>query len=76
MYDHLRWPVTAFPAGLRLALTTIFPAGFAVTVPAQALTGRLDVETALLAVALAAGFSALARLVWRAAIKRYEGASA
>ncbi|MCW2927203.1 MAG: transporter permease [Thermoleophilia bacterium] len=76
MYDHLRWPITIFPDGLRLALSTIFPAGLAVTVPALALTGRLDATAAASAVAMAAGLAAAARLVWRVAVRRYEGASA
>lgn len=75
MYDHLRWPITIFPPGLRFALSTIFPAGLAVTVPAQALTGRLDLTTALVTGVLAACLAVAARVVWRVAVRRYEGAS-
>jgi ABC-2 type transport system permease protein len=75
MYDHLRWPITIFPGGLRLALSTIFPAGIAVTVPAQALTGRLDAGAVAWAVGLAVVLVVLSRTLWRHAVRRYEGAS-
>lgn len=76
MYDHLRWPISIFPGGLRIALSTIFPAGLAVTVPAQALTGRLDPSGALAAIGVAVAFSCAARIVWHRAVRRYDGASA
>lgn len=75
MYDHMRWPITILSPGLRLALMTVFPAGLAVTVPAQALTGRLDVATVAVALGVAAAFVLAARLVWQRALRRYEGAS-
>ncbi len=76
MYDHLRWPISIFPGGLRIALATVFPAGLAVTVPAEALTGRLDASSAAMAIAIALALVATARVVWRRAVRRYEGASA
>lgn len=75
MYDHLRWPIGIFPGGLRLALSTIFPAGLAVTVPAEALTGRLDAASVFMAVAMALALATASRLLWRRALRRYEGAS-
>ena len=39
-----RWPVTIFPPWLRAFLTFVVPVAFAVTVPAQALTGQLDAD--------------------------------
>lgn len=76
MFEHVRWPIDIFPAPLKIALSSIFPLGIAVTVPAQALTGRLDWGAALLAVGLAVLFALLARAAWRGAVRRYEGASA
>ncbi len=76
MYDHLRWPIGIFPPGLRIALSTVFPAGLAVTVPAEALTGRLDLASAAAAAGMAVLLLVLARLVWNHALRRYEGASA
>lgn len=75
MYDHMRWPITIFSPGLRLALMTMFPAGVAVTAPAEALTGRLEVDIVVIAVVLAISFAAAARLTWNRALRRYEGAS-
>ena len=44
MYDAARWPVTIYPGWLRAALTFLVPVTFAVTVPAQALVGRLTAD--------------------------------
>jgi ABC-2 type transport system permease protein len=52
------------------------PVAFAVTVPAEALTGRLDWQTALAAAGLALLLLAVSRLVWRVGLRRYSGASA
>lgn len=76
MYDHLRWPISIFPTGLKIALMTIFPAGLAVTVPAEALTGRLDAASVLAAVGMALLLAGISRTVWNIAVRRYEGASA
>jgi ABC-2 type transport system permease protein len=68
--------VSIYPAWLRFGLTLIVPVAFAVTVPAEALTGRLDWATALTALALAAVLLVVSRLVWRVGLRRYSGASA
>lgn len=71
-----RWPVTIFPRWLRPALTFVVPIAFAVTVPAQALTGDLAGGTVLLAVGVALAFFAAARGFWLFALRHYTGASA
>jgi viologen exporter family transport system permease protein len=71
-----RWPVTIFPGWLRAFLTFAVPVAFAVTVPAQALTGALEVGSAVLAVVVALGFFTAARMFWLVALRRYTGASA
>ena len=76
MYQAGRWPVSLYPGWLRFALTFIVPVAFATTVPAEALTGRLDASTLLGALGLAILLAALARLVWRLGLRRYSGASA
>jgi len=75
MYEAGRWPVSIYPRWLRFALTFVVPVGFAVTVPAQALAGRLSVPLLAGAGALAAALAAAARLAWRAGLRRYQGAS-
>ena len=76
VYQAGRWPVTVYPGWLRISLTFLVPIAFAVTVPAEAVTGRLTAET----LALAAGFAVLllvvTRLFWRVGLRRYGGASA
>jgi len=76
VYAAGRYPVGIYPGWLRAGLTFLVPVAFAVTVPAEALTGRLTVPTLLGAVALTAALLALARLVWRLGLQRYSGASA
>ena len=76
VYAAGRWPVTIYPGWLRYTLTFLIPVAFAVTVPAQALTGRLTLGMLLGAAALAGGLLLAARLVWRLGVKNYAGASA
>ncbi len=71
-----RWPVTIFPPGLRVFLTFVVPVAFAVTVPAQALTGQLSPTTGLLAVVVALAFFVGSRVFWKVALRHYTGASA
>jgi ABC-2 type transport system permease protein len=76
MYQAGRWPVGIYPDALRLSLTFLVPIAFAVTVPAEALTGRLTPQTLLLAAALTGFLLFLARLVWYRGLRNYTGASA
>jgi ABC-2 type transport system permease protein len=77
MYMAGRWPVGIYPGRLRVVLTVIVPIAFAVTVPAEAISGRLTAWTLLSsAVALAAAMLTLSRWFWTYGLKRYSGASA
>jgi ABC-2 type transport system permease protein len=76
MYEAGRWPISLYPGWLRFGLTFLVPVAFATTVPAEALTGRLDPGTLAGALALAAALLAVSRLFWRAGLRRYSGASA
>lgn len=76
MYQAGRWPVTIYPPWLQGILTFLVPIAFAVTVPAQALTGRLTSQTLILAVVLAVGLFLGSRWFWRFGIRFYAGASA
>ncbi len=76
VYAAGRWPVGVYPPWLRTGLTFLVPVAFAVTVPAEALTGRLTAPTLAGAVALAVALLLLSRWVWRTGLKRYAGASA
>ncbi len=76
MYEAGRWPVSLYPGWLRFALTFVVPVAFATTVPAEALTGRLDNATLFAALAASIALFFLARLVWKLGLRRYSGASA
>ena len=76
LYAAGRWPVGIYPGWLRTGLTFLVPVAFAVTVPAEALTGRLTPLTLLGAGLLALALLALSRWVLRRGLRRYSGASA
>jgi len=76
MYEAGRWPVRIYPAWLQFALTFLVPVAFAVTVPVEALTGRLSGETFALALGLAAFMLFASRRFWKWGVRHYSGASA
>jgi ABC-2 type transport system permease protein len=76
VYQAGRWPVTIYPGWLQVSLTFLVPIAFAVTVPAQALTGRLTPETLALAVGFGVALAAFTRWWWKFGLRRYAGASA
>jgi ABC-2 type transport system permease protein len=71
-----RWPVGIYPLWLRFGVTFLVPIAFAVTVPAEALTSRLNWETLLFAFVFASVLFGATRWFWRFGLKRYTGASA
>ncbi|MGQ0604961.1 MAG: ABC transporter permease, partial [Anaerolineales bacterium] len=71
-----RYPVGIYPDWMRAGLTFLVPVAFAVTVPAEALTGRLTAQTLLSAAALTVALLLIARFVWRRGLRAYSGASA
>ncbi len=71
-----RWPVNLYPQWLRLVLTFIVPVAFAVTVPAQALIGRLSFQALAGAVGLALFLLTVSRVFWQFGVRHYSGASA
>jgi ABC-2 type transport system permease protein len=76
VYQSGRWPVGVYPRWLRLGVTFLIPIAFAVTVPAEALTSRLNGATLAFALLLAVAFLVFTRWFWRRGLKRYSGASA
>jgi ABC-2 type transport system permease protein len=76
VFQSGRWPVGTYPRWLRLGLTFLIPIAFAVTVPAEALTSRLNWETLVFAFVLAVAFLGFTRWFWRRGLQRYSGASA
>jgi viologen exporter family transport system permease protein len=76
IYATGRWPIGVYPIGLRASLTYLVPVAFAVTVPAQALTGRLTIGNLGFAAGFAAALLVFTRWFWRRGLRRYSGASA
>jgi ABC-2 type transport system permease protein len=71
-----RWPVGIYPDWLRFGITFLVPIAFAITVPAEALTSRLDWQTLALAAGFAVVLFAFSRWFWRFGLRNYTGASA
>jgi len=76
VYQAGRWPVGIYPGWLRMGLTFLVPLAFAITVPARAITSRLDGRALLAAAIFTAVILALARWLWTVGLHRYSGASA
>ena len=71
-----RWPVGIYPGWLRYSVTFLVPIAFAVTVPAQAVTSRLQWQTLALAALFAVVLLGFTRWFWRFGLRNYTGASA
>jgi viologen exporter family transport system permease protein len=76
IYQTGRWPVTVYPVWLRFSVTFLVPIGFAVTVPAEALTSRLQWPTLVFAFAFGVAVFAFTRWFWHWGLRHYSGASA
>jgi len=75
VYEGARYPVSAYPGVLRFVFVYLIPIAWTTTIPASALTGRLEPRYAFVAAAVAGVAFTLTRLLWRTALKRYSGAS-
>ena len=75
-FESGRYPIQIYPAWLRVTLTYFIPVAFIITVPAEALAGRL--APSLIAVSLIVALTAviLSSAFWRFGLRHYTGASA
>lgn len=76
MYEAGRWPVTIYPGWMQAMLTFLVPVAFAVTVPSEAVVGRLTPQTLLGALGVAVLLLFVSRRFWLIGIRHYSGASA
>jgi len=76
VYQTGRWPVSIYPGWLRIGVTFIVPIAFAITVPAEAVTSRLDWETIAVAIGFSVTLFAFTRWWWGFGLRHYSGASA
>jgi len=74
--DAGRFPVDVYPGWLRVTLSTVVPIGIAVTVPAQAIAGRLDAVGLVTMVAGTGLVWWFAGWFWKQGLRSYTGASA
>jgi ABC-2 type transport system permease protein len=74
--DAGRFPVDVYPGWLRVTLSTIVPIGIAVTLPAQAVAGRVDTLVLLAMVVGTVVVWWFAGWFWRVGVRNYTGASA
>jgi ABC-2 type transport system permease protein len=76
IYRTGQWPIGVYPGWLRYRVTFLVPVAFAVTVPAQAVTSRLQWPTLGLSFGFGCLLFVLARWFWRFGLRHYSGASA
>jgi ABC-2 type transport system permease protein len=70
-----RYPISAYPAGLRAFFTFVLPVAFLTTVPAEAILGRAAGGWLLASIAVAALCLLLSRRFWLFALRFYTSAS-
>ena len=76
LYQAGRWPVSIYPSWLQLVLTFLVPVAFAVTVPAEIVTGRSSLLQMGFALSLTAVIFTISHFVWKRGLHNYSGASA
>jgi ABC-2 type transport system permease protein len=76
MYQAGRWPVGVYPGWLRMTLTVLVPVAIAVTVPAEALAGRMTASNLALICVVASVILTVSRWFWQRGLRHYSGASA
>lgn len=75
-FESGRYPIEIYPRWLQGTLTYVIPVAFIITVPGQALAGRLTPLNVAVAALVALASIALASWFWRFGLRHYTGASA
>ncbi len=75
-FEAGRYPIEIYPAWLRGALTYAIPVAFIITVPAEALAGRLEAGFVIVSLVVAGVMLVLSSSFWRFGLRYYTGASA
>jgi ABC-2 type transport system permease protein len=75
LLDAGRYPVTVYPAWLRILVTFVIPIAVATTVPLQGLRGDLTLDRSLMFIAIGVISFLIASQVWKRGLKQYSGAS-
>ncbi len=74
-YQASQFPITVYPAWVRLMFTFFIPVAFITTVPSQALIGKVELSSAILAFGMAIMFLVVSRWFWRFGLRSYTSAS-
>jgi ABC-type uncharacterized transport system permease subunit len=74
-YQASQFPITVYPAWVRLMFTFFIPVAFITTVPSQALIGKVEVSNAIIAFGIALALLAVSRWFWRFGLRSYTSAS-
>ena len=75
-FEAGRYPIDVYPVWLKNTLTYIIPVVFIITIPAQALAGKLSMSYLTVSAFVAICTLAAASAFWRYGLKHYTGASA
>ena len=70
-----RFPIAAYPPGVRLLFTLVLPVAFLTTVPAEAILGRATAPWLSAALLMATLSFVASRTFWRFALRHYTSAS-
>jgi ABC-2 type transport system permease protein len=75
-FEAGRYPIEIYPAWLRGTLTYVIPVAFIITVPAQALAGKVGIGYLIMSLCVGAITLGLSSAFWRFGLRFYTGASA
>ena len=68
-------PDGLYPQAVRYLIKSALPFAFMGSIPARALTGRMDVSEYFLVFFVLLGYVGLSVLLWKKGLKRYQSAS-
>jgi ABC-2 type transport system permease protein len=74
VFSAARYPVSAYPGALRFVFVYLLPIAWTTTIPASALTGRLNPAGAVVAATVGAAALLVSRLLWKTALRHYTSA--
>jgi ABC-2 type transport system permease protein len=75
LLDAGRYPVTVYPAWLRILVTFVVPIAVATTIPLQGLRGELTISRVFMFLVIGMVSFIIASQVWKRGLKQYSGAS-
>jgi ABC-2 type transport system permease protein len=74
-FQASQFPITVYPGWVRIMFTFFIPVAFMTTVPAEALIGRIEPSSGVLALVIAVVLLAVSRWFWRFGLRSYTSAS-